>query len=258
MSNSKLYGKIYNVPKEIISTIKMELMKSPHGDGVKRAKFLVNNGTCTYQQLKRLKNYFDNNPDVNSQEYGLVGGDKMYRFVNQTLDSERKNVEVSKDITSSMHNDLTHNRISRIRKDGIRENEEVKTLKINALAVIFNKDMDILLLKRNPERGTWMPNKFALVGGGVDEGETPIQAIEREIREETGLEINNFTEKFVLQRNEDSVEHVFITKYNGDGNDVQINEEHNDFGWFNLKEIEELDAVPNLLDYIKIAIEKYD
>lgn len=237
----------------------MELMKNSSGNGVKRAKFLVNNGKCTYQQLKRLKNYFDDNPDRGSQDYDLAGGEKMHQFVNRTLEYERSSAKIKNDVTADMHTDLNHNRIN-TRTDGIRESEEIeqKKLKVNALAVIFNNDMDILLLKRNPERESWMPNKWALVGGGVDEGETPLEAVEREIREETTLEINKFIEKFVLQRSEDSVEHTFVTKYNGDENDVEINEEHSDWGWFSVTEIKELDAVPNLIDYINIAIRQYE
>ena len=56
-----------------------------------------------------------------------------------------------------------------------------------------------------------MPNKLSLVGGGVDEGEQPIDGAKREIKEETGLEINDMIEKFVIQRG-DSVEHLFVTK----------------------------------------------
>ncbi len=103
-----------------------------------------------------------------------------------------------------------------------------------------------------------MPNKWALVGGGVDEGEEPIEAVEREIKEETGLEINKFIEKFVLQRKEDSVEHMFIAKYDGKNNDVELNDEHQDYKWFDVNKLSKLDAVPSLIEYVKIAVEKYE
>lgn len=141
----------------------------------------------------------------------------------------------------------------------LKENNEFpKDLKRNALAIIFNDSMHVLLLKRSSNEEHWMPSKWALVGGGVEDGEEPVEAVQREIKEETGLEINNFIEKFVLQRNEDSVEHMFIAKYNGNNDDVELNHEHDDFDWYSIEQIKNLDSVPNLLDYVKIALTKYE
>ena len=46
-------------------------------------------------------------------------------------------------------------------------------------------DGKLLILKRG-STAPWMPNKWSLVGGGVDEGESPSEAIVRETFEETG------------------------------------------------------------------------
>ena len=62
--NSKLYGNEYNIPRKILEQIKVVLIKYPNGDGVKRAKNLINSGKCTYSNLKRLKNYFDQFDDT--------------------------------------------------------------------------------------------------------------------------------------------------------------------------------------------------
>ena len=57
--------------------------------------------------------------------------------------------------------------------------------------VIVLDDRDRMLLMRGhdpakPERGAW----WFTVGGGIDPGETPEQAARRELREETGLVID--------------------------------------------------------------------
>jgi 8-oxo-dGTP diphosphatase len=47
---------------------------------------------------------------------------------------------------------------------------------------------DVLLLKRSPDRRIW-PGKYNGVGGHVERDEDLLQAARREIREETGLEV---------------------------------------------------------------------
>lgn len=55
-----------------------------------------------------------------------------------------------------------------------------------AVTALVEHDDRVLLIRRamNPERGKW-----ALPGGYVDYGEDPREAAQREVREETGLEV---------------------------------------------------------------------
>jgi 8-oxo-dGTP diphosphatase len=52
---------------------------------------------------------------------------------------------------------------------------------IGVFAVIFDEQGRILCVKRN-----YPPFNWTTPGGGVDDGESLIQAVEREVREETG------------------------------------------------------------------------
>ena len=55
-------------------------------EGHKRNKELQDSEEITYQQLKRIKNYFDGyNGDVQEKSYVLNGGDYMKNWVNETL-----------------------------------------------------------------------------------------------------------------------------------------------------------------------------
>lgn len=254
--NSKLYGNEYKIPNKVLENIRVSLIKYPNGNGIKRAKNLLNSGQCTYQSLKRLKNYFDNYNGSDEVEYNLAGGDLMKSFIEQTLNNERTRVEKSDETTRDLQVDIDRGEklqdVSRL-TEGV---EEVG-LKISASAVVFDNEKRILLLKRSSYPDQWEPNKFALVGGSVENAEEPIEGILREIKEETGLVIDKILEKFVIQRSSDAVEHIYIAKYSGDPEDVEINKEHAGFGWFSYPEIRYLNTVPNLVDYINIAITKY-
>lgn len=263
--NSALYGKSYPLPKQIINKLETVIYNNSDvgGDGFKRAKNLVKSGSVTYQQLKRLKNFFDKfNEDENSNmEREFAGGEDMRFFVETTLERERsretRSTDLKRPVLSLEGQKALHAQNSNV---NLREWNELsdENLNKNVIAIIFNRDMKLLLLQRSSYEEQWMPNKWALVGGGVEEDEEPIDAVKREIKEEIGLEIDNFIEKFALQRTEDSIEYMFIAKYNGKDNDVKLNEEHQDYGWYFTDEIVDLDSVPNLMDYIKIALTKYE
>lgn len=52
----------------------------------------------------------------------------------------------------------------------------------NAGIVVFNKDGKVLLCERSDEKGAWQ-----FPQGGIERGETPLQAAKRELNEETSL-----------------------------------------------------------------------
>jgi mutator protein MutT len=245
----------------VLQTIQATLVSNPNGEGVKRAKFMLNNGSITYQAMKRLKNFFDyfNQQSGDRVQFALAGGEAMKQFIDQTLATDRKGVqmgkEVKRDMTANPNSELLPNSpMPRLNE----EDKKKKDLKKNAVAVIVNEDHKILLLKRADIKDIWMPNKWALVGGAIEKGETPQQAVKREILEETGLEINKFIKSYSIQRNTNSVEHVFACRYDGDPTDIKLNEENTNYGWYDVEETKFLDIVPHLVEYITLALKKYE
>lgn len=143
------------------------------------------------------------------------------------------------------------------RKDNVNESVGDKKIKKNSTAVIVGKDNRFLLVKRSSYADQWMPNKWSLVGGSVEKGENPENAIKREILEECGLEIKDMVDTFTIQR-DNVMEYVFACRYDGDPMDVELNEEHDGYGWFSLPEINYLDTVPHLIEYLTLVFKKYE
>lgn len=59
---------------------------------------------------------------------------------------------------------------------------------VSVLVVIHTPDLQVLLLERADHPGYWQS-----VTGSCDPGETPVQTVIREVREETGLDATQYT-----------------------------------------------------------------
>jgi 8-oxo-dGTP pyrophosphatase MutT (NUDIX family) len=262
MANSELYGKTFPVPSDVIKYVQTVLVSNPNGEGVKRAKFIVKNGILTYQELKRLKNFFDTyNPEITDKmQYALAGGNLMKAFVDKTLQAERNAVKGGKEIRRDMNIDpnLATHAYQTPRLSEAEDKDKKEEKQKNAVAVIVNSDNKILLLKRAKIKDIWMPEKWALVGGRIEKGETPQKAVEREITEETGLTIDKFIKTFAIHRNPGSIEHIFACRYDGDPTDITLNEENTNYGWYDIDEMNYLDIVPHLIEYITLSFKKYE
>ena len=97
-------------------------------------------------------------------------------------------------------------------------------------AVVINKEGKFLLLLRSEKAGGG--GLWALPGGALEEGETPHESIEREIKEET--ELNIFDTKpfyaFTLESKGDTIVTIAyraLTKATA----VKLNWEHDDYKW---------------------------
>lgn len=131
--------------------------------------------------------------------------------------------------------------------------------KLEVVGCFCEFDNKFLLLQRQdykPQGGQW-----GLPGGKIDLGEKAIEAIAREINEETGLDITQadisfFKKVFVRYPDFDFVYHIFhtsLTKKDG----VKIREtEHKNFNWFSLEEALMIDFIGDLDGCIKLFYKK--
>jgi hypothetical protein len=95
--NKDLYGHKVPLPEEVVQYLRQCYDAAEGADesveGYKRNVELRDSGEVTYQQLKRIKNWFDNfNGNENDLPYILNGGHYVKNWVDNTLGSMRDNV----------------------------------------------------------------------------------------------------------------------------------------------------------------------
>lgn len=101
--NKDLYGKVIELPKEITEYLEKCFDMFPESnssiEGHMRNKELREKGNITYQQLGRIKNWFDNyTGDGKDAPFILNGADYMRSWVNKTLGDMRNDDNQYKEI----------------------------------------------------------------------------------------------------------------------------------------------------------------
>jgi hypothetical protein len=105
--NKDLYDKKIELPEDVVGYLG-QCFDAASGanentEGYKRNKELRDSGHTTYQQLKRMKNWFDSfNGRENELPFILNGGHYVKGWVDKTLGSMRGEVDLSKEIKSTV------------------------------------------------------------------------------------------------------------------------------------------------------------
>lgn len=127
--------------------------------------------------------------------------------------------------------------------------------------ILYTSTGKILLQHRTTDASR-LPNYWAFFGGGIEQGESPIRALEREMLEELSYKVENpyflLAQKFREQEDE-SIKHVFVEQYQNQP--LQLGEGQA-MGWFGpdetngLKMIEHDRAVvEHIRDYLNQLFE---
>ena len=105
-------------------------------------------------------------------------------------------------------------------------------LKVGAKSFIKNKKLDkYLFVLRDDKPNIPNPNCWALIGGGIEKGEEPIEALKREVKEEIGIELSDIKKIGVLDvpltvKGETKIVlgHVFLAYIDADIKDIKLKE----------------------------------
>ena len=106
------------------------------------------------------------------------------------------------------------------------------------------KNNRVLILQR-ANWMAWAPKQWALPGGHIEIDESYQKGAIRELKEETGLKVNNIEHIF----SEDHLHYYIVTDFEGE---VVLNEEHTHWLWLREDQLGHYDIVP----VVKKKIEK--
>lgn len=117
-------------------------------------------------------------------------------------------------------------------------------------------DKKLLLLRRG-STAPWMPLRWALTGGGIEENETPSQAAAREAHEEIGINISPNQLQEIMTKPDPDEGYIMTVHYHETKNPtVNLNYEHDQYKWCSYDECQKLNLVPNLMTIINVLKNK--
>lgn len=110
------------------------------------------------------------------------------------------------------------------------------------VAAVLVSDDRVLLCHRHPSR-QWYPDVWDLPGGHIEPGETQLEALQRELREELAVELNPSSAIFLHSYSPHAGLYLAIwavSDWVGTVTNAAL-EEHDNIGWFDLLQLQALD-----------------
>jgi 8-oxo-dGTP diphosphatase len=111
----------------------------------------------------------------------------------------------------------------------------------DVVAALLCRADEVLLCHRSPDR-KWFPNVWDFPGGHVEPGESPEDALGREIEEELGVVIARPVDGplAMFETDELRVRIWLVREWTGEPHNAQL-DEHDEIGWFGFGEARHLE-----------------
>ncbi len=138
-----------------------------------------------------------------------------------------------------------------------------------ASAIIFSKDGKLLMGKKHAEGGGSYADCWHIPGGGIDDGETLIEAVIREVREETGIELSEAdlkpleavgegsSKKIDKATGEEVIAHMKFNRFevhlpvNAEEVVLSSDGEFEKLEWFSREELNEVEQIPGGREFFR-------
>ena len=121
------------------------------------------------------------------------------------------------------------------------------------------KDNKYLMLHRTKKEHDINSGKYIGVGGHVEEGESPVDCIRREVLEETGLMLNSVRNRgfitFVLG---DETEHTFLFTSDDFEGELNTNCDEGELSWVDIDKVMDLNIWDGDNVFLKLLEERED
>lgn len=118
-----------------------------------------------------------------------------------------------------------------------------------AAGILINDDGQILLYLRDNKKEIPYPNYWTLLGGHIEDNETPIQALKRELVEEIGHEIKNSLFIGTFYDGVGNKVYVYKCKINKEISEINLTEGQR-LGYFKFEESLKLKIPKPLKDFL--------
>mgnify|MGYP006293465201 CR=1 FL=1 len=123
-------------------------------------------------------------------------------------------------------------------------------------ALIKNQDEEKFLVVKRHEDEVAYPGKWALPGGKLERGETVMETLKREVKEEADLEIENskkFLKDYTFER-PDGHNVVGLTfEVVAENEDVEISDDFDDYRWVTPEEFSDIDYIEGTEEEVQRA-----
>jgi 8-oxo-dGTP diphosphatase len=129
------------------------------------------------------------------------------------------------------------------------KNVNQKALYVAGFLFRENKTQVALIEKQKP---AWQKGKLNGIGGKVEIGETPLEAMKREFKEETGADISLWR-PFCYLRGTPQDQWEVIMFMSEEPAEIQTMETEQ-VGWYPISMLDEIDVIPNLKWLVPMAI----
>ena len=128
-------------------------------------------------------------------------------------------------------------------------------------AVIENSQSELLVLKRSDRDTKFYPGYWNFPGGSVRRYEELLDAVKRETKEETNLEIEPDNEYFAVYYYPDGKEEnakaaVYAFKAKIVGGAIQLDKDHSEYKWISKNDWQELSYTPSCEAVLRVLFDE--